>query len=163
MTEMPRSQQAIDLCRKHADDAHAYSSASMSAQIEAMLAKYVSSTIYAEAEAIVVSLTAARAAHQTSDTRLRAFGTVAARKLIRSIKISDLAGILSHFDTACKAKFQDELNDQLKTDWDSLIQARHGVAHDQGTAVSYLSLLDVERYFPSVSKVLDVYAVSLHV
>ena len=163
MTDMPRSQQAIDLCRKHADDARAYSSVAMSAQIEAMLAKYVSSTIYAEAEATSVSLTAARAAHQTSDTRLKAFGKVAAKKLIRSIKIGDLAGILGHFDAACKARFQDELNDQLRTDWDSLIQARHSVAHDQGAVVSHLTLLDIERFFPSVSEVLDVYAVSLHV
>lgn len=163
MVDLPRSEQALKVCRQHALEAQKVTPFARWAQVEAVLASYVASTIYAEAESCVREVTAQRVSDRVDDYMIVAFGKVAALRLIRSIKISELGGILGHFDPGCKAHFTDALTAKQKSDWDSLIGARHGVAHEPESAPNALTLRDVEGYFGSVHEVIGLFGESLEV
>lgn len=162
MIELPRSEQALKVCRDHASAVKQSAKVSDWAQLENVLASYVASTIYAESESILKAMTAERAAHGAKDASVIAFGRVAADRLIRSIKISELSGTLGLFDSSCKDTFSEKLELRQKSDWDSLVLARHGTAHENRDNGSGLTLRDIEEYFRSVKGVLESFKESLH-
>ncbi|MBQ3358224.1 MAG: hypothetical protein IJG47_04915 [Microbacterium sp.] len=158
---LPRSSQALEVCQRHAAEVASRTSVGAWAQVESALASYAAATIYAEAESIIKTLTADRLGRSPADARVRSFGKVAANRLIRSIKIGELSGVLGHFGHECKEHFSNALDSKDKTDWDSLIGARHGTAHFEDENASPLTLGDVAGYFPSVGAVLETYRKSL--
>lgn len=160
---MPRSDQAISVCQGHANVSKQHSSLSDWPQVESVLASYIASTIYAEAEARLREIVTLRVAHGVDDGRVKSFGRVASNRLIRSIKISEVTGILGFFEDSCKQHFNDSLTPKQKTDWDSLINARHATAHDQGDPVSHVTLGDIEGYYGSVCEVLQLFSTSLYI
>lgn len=163
VVDLPRSDQALRVCRQHASEAKEGAPFARWAQVEAVLASYVASTIYAEAESRLRDITAQRVAHKVNDDRIASFGRIASERLIRSIRVAELSGTLGHFDSRCKAHFAKGLTSKQKSDWDSLIGARHGVAHESSGATDGLTLGDVEGYYNSVYEVIDLYANSLYV
>lgn len=163
MIEMPRSDQAISVCRGHAATSKPHSSLSDWPQVESVLASYIASTIYAEAEARLREIVTTRVGHGVDDARVKSFGRVASSRLIRSIKISEVTGILGFFEDTCKAHFNGALTPKQKTDWDSLMNARHATAHEQTDSVSNVTLSDIEGYYESVREVLQLFRTSLYI
>lgn len=162
MVDLPRSDQALSVCRSHSIETQSHSSASTWSQVEAVLASYVAATIYAEAEARLKEITASRACHESDDGRVKSFGKVASTRLIRSIKISELSGTLAHFDAFCKTHFTTHLTDKQQTDWDSLVRARHDISHESDAPVSTITLNDIAGYYESVRDVIELYKASLY-
>ena len=162
MIDLPRSSEIKKTCESHIHDSRGYASMSAHAAIESVLARHTASVLYAEAEAIIRVLVAQRAAHGTEDPRVNSFSKVASQRLIRSIKISELSGILGHFSSDCKNHFSQSLTSKQKTDWDSLMGYRHDTAHENSGSVEHLTLADIDGYFASIAEVLDVFADSLH-
>lgn len=154
-----RSVDAIDVCRKHIQ-----SMSKRDPQIEAVLSSYACAVIYAELEGQVRQLVANRVCHGRRDVRVQKWGYFSAKRLIRSIKIGELAGVAGHFDAYCKSHFNEALDDQCKAAWDQIVQNRHGVAHetDDPGPVSTLTFAETEVAFKQVEKVLDAFAACLH-
>lgn len=154
-----RSTDALETCRKHIQ-----AMPRRDPQIEAVLASYACAVIYAELEGQVRRLVADRVGHGRGDVRVKRWGAFSARRLIRSIKISELAGVAGQFDEHCKSRFTHLLDDECKAAWDQIVQNRHGVAHedDQPGPVSTMTFAETELAFNRVERVLDAFASCLH-
>ncbi len=92
-TRFPRSESTIETCQRHLSGLHANSPPiQVDPQIEAVLAAYICSVIYGEAEARVVDIIASRLHRESHDSYVESYAKVASRRLVRSIKISELSG-----------------------------------------------------------------------
>jgi len=153
-----RGQSAVDDCRRHINSLNR-----PDYQIEAILAAYACAVIYAELEAQVINCVAARASRGSDDPHVVAWSRISARKLVRSIKISELAGIAGHFHPDCKRKFHEDLLSEDKAAWDQIVTNRHGVAHDQDDAstISSMTFNEVESAFARVEAVIICFRGSL--
>lgn len=107
---------------------------------------YASAVIYSEFEGAARAIVAERAARPGIDKHLVSFGKVAAERLMRSIKISELAGIAGHFHGDCKSAFQASVDDETAAAWTSILNNRHGVAHE-GDASAPISNLTFDELF----------------
>jgi len=129
--------------------------------VDVALAQHVASVGYAEFEARVRDLIGARCSRHT-DASVANFATVAALRLVRSIKISALAGTLGWFSPDAKEAFSLALaNDpDAVAAWDNILTGRHTLAHEQGVAPS-LTFRDVQRDIERAKRVVDVFADAL--
>ncbi len=134
---IPRVDDAFEMCERHLTATESYGT-----QIEAVLTSYVSAVIYSAFEAQARSIIASRAAGNGSDGHLESFARTAAVRLIRSIKISELAGAAALFHPDCKRRFKEALADEVANAWDTIISNRHGLAHEADPGGSVSSVAD---------------------
>jgi hypothetical protein len=153
-----RGQSAIDDCRSHIDSLQR-----ADYQIEAILAAYVCAVIYAELEVAVINCVADRASRGSNDSHVMAWARLSARRIVRSIRVSELAGIAGHFHEDCKVKFHEDLSDEDKAAWDQIVNNRHEIAHEQdGTGnISSMTFAEVEAAFAKVNAVIECFRRSL--
>jgi hypothetical protein len=152
---LPRADAALEVCERHLT-----LTGSHNTEIDAILAAYASAVIYAVFEAEARAIVASRAAHPGSDKHTVSFSRTAAKRLMRSIKIGDLAGTAAFFDPSCKQRFHDALDDEIRQAWDSICGNRHGVAHEDGdetetTTISNLTFAELATLYPKALTVLD--------
>ena len=88
---LPRADDALEVCEKDHRDRY------RDHEVDAILTAYASAVIYAVFEAEARNIVATRAAHPGTDKHLASFVT-AAKRLMRSIKIGELAGTAAFFD-----------------------------------------------------------------
>jgi hypothetical protein len=156
VTSFVRLQAAIEVCDRHVEGI-----ARVDAEVDAVLASHVASVAYAVYEKRVRDLVAARCFHATDDS-INRFADVAAVRLVRSIKISELSGTLGYFGDAEKRAFQHGMREdpEAAAAWTNLIMGRHGVAHDIGTSPT-LTLADVRRDVSRAERVLAAFEAAL--
>jgi HEPN superfamily RiboL-PSP-like protein len=147
-----RVEAAFEYCEEHLAQTNAYNT-----EIEAILARYVSSVIYAAFEAQIRTIVATRCAGDGSDSHLGSFTQITANRIIRSIKISEVSGIAGLFHKDCKDKFHALLDSQAKTAWESIINSRHDIAHESDSqgVVSTVTFRDLRELYPQALLVLD--------
>ncbi len=162
MNTLPRTDSLKKICTAHALTSKANTSLAAWAQIESVLASHLASIAYAEAEARIQEYICGRVAQSTPDTRVHSYVRFSASRLVRSIKISELSGILGHFGDECKSHFSATISDKQKSDWDSLMGSRHSTAHQTTSPAPHLTLTDVDGYLASVSEVLALFRSSLN-
>jgi ribosome maturation protein Sdo1 len=154
-----RVNDALEQCRLHLD-----STSPADPQIEAILTAYVSSVIYASFEAELRVIVATRAHSSLSDERETRFGNYAAGRLVRSIRISEISGLAGAFHPNCKELFKDTLNAEQQSAWDSIINNRHGLAHEgeaPTSIISNLTFAELELLYPKAITVLDVFRTAI--
>ena len=151
---LPRADAALEVCEKHLTSTESHNT-----EIDAILTAYASAVIYAVFEAEARAIVAARAAHPGSDRHMVSFSRTAAKRLMRSIKIGELAGTVAFFDSTCKQRFHDALDDETKQAWDTICGNRHGIAHDDGDetgpVISNLTFAELATLYPRALAVLD--------
>ncbi|MGH3712415.1 MAG: hypothetical protein ACRDT4_02985 [Micromonosporaceae bacterium] len=150
---------ALEQCRRHIEAAGV-----PDPQIEAILTAYVSAVAYAGFEAEVRSIVSLRAHSARQDDREIAFGQYAAVRLVRSIRVSDLTGLAAAFHPDCRDAFRARLNPEEQSAWDSIINNRHGLAHeerDPSSRISNLTFAELEDLYPRALNVLDVFRQAL--
>lgn len=81
---------------------------------------------------------------------------------IRSMKITELAGLLGRFGSSHREEFRRRLNENsiVMNMYDSILTNRNSVAHGEGSAASFE---DVKRYYEEGHMVLDYFRDALHV
>jgi hypothetical protein len=142
---------ALEDCQRHLD-----STGSNGTQVEAILTAYVSAVIYAAFEKQVRRIVAARVAEAGDDGYVGNFASYASTKLVRSIKIGDLAGAAAWFHSDCKSRFHLHLDSEAHSAWDTIMSNRHGIAHEEGDAVvSNLTFGELQVLYPRALTVLD--------
>lgn len=99
MSAFLRVDAAIETCSRHLEGTGA------DPEVEAILAGHVAAIAYASYERRVRELIAERCLHPT-DQPINNFANVASQRLVRSIKISELAGFLGFFGDDHKRRFQ---------------------------------------------------------
>ena len=90
------------------------------------------------------------------DRHVGNFASYASVRLVRSIKIGDLAGAAAWFHADCKARFHDGLGDEARAAWDNIVTNRHGVAHeDDSSVVSNMTFRELREAYPKALTVLE--------
>jgi hypothetical protein len=147
--DFPRIEHTLRSSRSHLD-----TTGMRGTEIELYLANYALGVIYAEYEQAVRELIIRRS-QVGVDTHHDAFVAVAATRITRSFRFSDLAGYLNYFDNACKQHFMDCLeNTQHHLAWDSLMKSRQDFAHAAGSQVTFDEL---DGYYRASARVLEVF------
>jgi hypothetical protein len=142
---------ALEDCERHLATTD-----SSGTEIEAILTAYVSTVIYTAFEAQVRRTLAHRVATAVADDdHVGNFAGYASVRLVRSIKVGELAGAAAWFHADCKKRFHEQLEPEAQAAWDSIINNRHGVAHgDEGNVVSTLTFRELKEAYPKAVAVL---------
>lgn len=114
---------------------HLIDTGTIGSQIEQVFVGYVLIRIHAEFEKSIKSAINDRC-HIEQDSHLNAFSHWAIDRIIRSIRISDLSNILSHFDEECKELFT-ATSDRIKNSWGNILSDRHSFAHKAPTHATF--------------------------
>lgn len=148
---------ALEDCERHLETTSSYGT-----EIEGILTVYVSAVIYAAFEAEVRRTLAARVAVAADDAHVGNFASFASVRLVRSIKISELAGAAGWFHADCKARFHEKLDDEAHAAWDNIVNNRHGVAHeDDSPVVSNMTWRELKEAYPKALSVLNCLSASI--
>ena len=160
MRRLIRAEDAFETCKDHLTKTSAFNT-----EIDVILTSYVTATVYASFELEARRLVGERGSLGRADDHLAAFTRYAAERLMRSIKIGELAGAAGWFDASCKKAFHDQLSDEEKSAWDTICTNRHGLAHNDGdtsgATSGNLTFADLEALYPKALKVLDALEASL--
>lgn len=120
--------------------------------VSAYLAQYCSVALCAEIEERIHELVELEVSPHSA--KGRPFISAASKKILRSIKISEISGFLDKFGSPFKEHFQTAMNGQEANVslYDKTVKFRHSTAHGPGADVT---LGDVERVIPFVTHMLD--------
>lgn len=129
--------QAIESCRTHLDRAAARGS-----EVEKYLTAYLVVLACSTFEEALETAIAARA-EKSGDPVLASLVSSAIGIVLRSIKTSELAGVLNRFSEDHKRSFQQKMatRPQAETAYNSLIAQRHGVAHTSSFTLTFDELV----------------------
>ena len=153
---LTRVDHAIDVCRRHLDD-----SRSSGTEIEAFLTRYLLVLICSAFEEKIEDLVHLRA-EESDDGGLVAFIDSTVGQVFRSVKTSEIGGLLNRFGTHYKDRFRQELdaNERAENYFNSIVSNRHDTAHsvDSNTPVSFGDLI---LFYEEGHVVLDAVEVAL--
>lgn len=145
---LARIDQAIEACQDHLE-----SRGAMGTEIEAYLTRYLLILICASFEEEIESLISERAA-RSNDPGLESFVRSAVGQVFRSLKTSEITGLLKRFGRDYKERFRQELsnNERAATFFNNIVANRHDTAHSAGSNVSVAELV---RFYDEGHLVLD--------
>lgn len=126
--------------------------------LESVVVNYLLTVVYSDLEQAIRSEIVNHAAGGPN-LRINAFITLAVGRLVRSIKCSDIAGVLNMFDASCKNHFQELINDTpSQMAYDRIVAGRHLQAHSLG---SNMTLGDFKADLGHCQDVLDAVAAAI--
>lgn len=105
--------------------------------IESVVVNYLLTTTYADLEIGVRAILKEYGERSISEDRVLTYFDAASKKIVRSIKCTELAGVLKMFDIACQRHFQDSINgtpEQLA--YDRIVAGRHDQTHNLGSEIT---------------------------
>jgi hypothetical protein len=108
-----------------------------------------------EIEALIVE----RAA-RSGDAALESFVRSAVGQIFRSLKTSEISGLLGRFGVQYRERFRQELsnNQRAETFFNNIVTNRHDTAHSAGSNVSFAELV---RFYTEGHVVLDAVQMAL--
>lgn len=105
------------------------------------LAQHLAVVFYAEVEERIAEIIEGKLKKFTNTTVGR-FLTSNMEKIIRRTRKSDIAGLLSNFDTAMQDNFNAAVPVNTVTIYTNVITARHSAGHKQGSNITLQELAD---------------------
>lgn len=120
----------FDDCIRHIDSTKAEGSA-----VEAYLTQHLLVILCADIEIALHKLVEQRA-QLSGDNKIAAYCLTAAKKVVRSVKKSDLADLLGSFDDSCRTAFNTNVDERDATSYGNVVTARHRVAHSSGAQMT---------------------------
>jgi len=139
---------AVQLCAEHLDRTQ-----SRGTEIEVFLTRYLLILMCAAFEEEIENIVLRRLAG-SNDPKIESFGKSALDALFRSMKISEIAGLLNRFSPEYKEQFQNRVNGtRAETFFNNIVLARHSTAHSVGTNVTLRELVE---FYEEGHTVLDV-------
>jgi hypothetical protein len=126
---------AIELCEEHLDRTH-----TRGTEIEAFLTRhlliFICATFEEEIESIVL-----RRLGGSNDQHIESFAKSALDAVFRSMKTSEIAGLLNRFSPNYKERFQTRVNGtRAETYFNNIVLGRHSTAHSLGANVTLREL-----------------------
>ena len=151
---LARIDQAIEVCQAHLEN-----SGATGTEIEAYLTRYLLVLICAAFEEEIESLIIERAA-RSGDPALESFVRSAVGQIFRSLRTSEITGLLGRFGVSYRDRFRQELsnNERAETFFNNIVTNRHDTAHSAGSNVSFAELV---RFYAEGHVVLDAVKVAL--
>ena len=146
---------ALERCDEHLSIAGAVDEV-----IESLLTQSLLILICAEFEKKYRELIIDRCS-SVSDRSLRDYVENCTRTSFRSLKITEISGLLARFGSIHKAEFNRRLSeDGIKESYDSILNNRNRIAHGDGSDVTFR---DIKKYYEKRHVVLDCFRESLRV
>ena len=153
---LPRTQLALEECRKHLDDTKSFSTS-----IEAYLTRGLVILLCAEIESSVLSLLYKRI-EIDPDEEVGRFAKSIGKGFVRNARPSEIGKILARFGEDCKQRYQQEVEASIgeagSTRVGNLITARDSFAHVEPPDVTFR---EVEQAYDDAVRLLDAVATAL--
>ena len=145
---IPRIDEALDKC-----EAHLSLEKAVEPEVQSLLTQSLLILICAEFEKKVLELVEERC-QSVPDESVRAFLKDCTKRVFRSLRISEIAGLLNRFGASHKEVFDQylEQNQRAQNMYDSILNNRHNTAHGEGSDVTFG---DVKQYYEHGHCVLD--------
>lgn len=138
---------AISTCEQHLSSTGAGQS-----EIESYLTRYLLILICATFEEEIEKILLKRS-EQINDAHIKSFFQHCIDKTFRSIKSSEIAGILGKFGSDYKQTFQDKANGTIEeTFYNNIVINRHFTAHSTGASITFSELVN---YYEKGHLILD--------
>ena len=138
--KLDRVEMTIEVCQEHLTN----STSSFRPQIENFLTQHLLIIIYAEIEKAMKEMIIAQARDRCSDD-FQTFIQSCLNATFRSMKSSELAGLLKRFGTARKQRFLELVDDRARTEYDSIVENRHNTAHGSGSNLTFREAVEFYR------------------
>lgn len=148
-----RTKLAIDECEQHLA-LHSTTETS----VEAYLAQYVLIIMCADVQQEIYKITELKAATLTPEFQL--FTNESAKRLLRSVQKNDISKYLSLFGSHVRDALNAALCDADVTIYNNAVGARHDIAHNQGTRVTFP---DVKNAHAAATRILSAVASAMGV
>lgn len=145
---LPRVDHAVEVCEKHLAATGAFGT-----EIENLLTRSLLVLICAEFEEKIEATIEERFS-RIPDQSLREFVSSCVDAVFRSVKSSEMAGLLNRFGGDCKEKFnrKSQANPIAVTFYNNIVTNRHGVAHTTGGNTTFP---EIKRFYEEGHVVLD--------
>lgn len=138
---------AIEICQEHLDRTN-----SRGTEVEAFLTRYLLVLMCAEFEEEIEGIVLRRLAG-ASDKHIASFAKSVLDVVFRSMKTSEIAGLLNRFSPEHKAQFQTLVNGtRAETYFNNIVLGRHSTAHSLGSNVTMRELVE---FYDEGHRVLD--------
>ncbi len=145
---LPRVDSAINVCAEHIQK-----SSAAGTEIESYLTQHLLVFMCAAFEEHIEDLVHARVG-KSGDAAIASFARSATSQLFRSLKTTEIAGLLGRFGKESKERFQDEMkrNQRAETFFNNIVTNRHEVAHLAGCNVTFPEIV---QFYEEGHAVLD--------
>lgn len=152
--KLQRIDDAVEACRVHLDKSEAWGS-----EVESYLTRYLLVLMCASFEEEIKRLAIDRSI-RSNDNGVVAFVTSAVGQVFRSVRTSEIAGLLGRFGLSAKESFQKEMQSspRAETFFNNIVVNRHDTAHSSGANISFRELV---QFYEEGHVVLDVVKRSL--
>ncbi len=149
-----RIEQTLEKCEEHLSTASAYGT-----EIESLLTQSLLVLMCAEFERKIDALVQEKCSSVT-DASIKEFLGSCVGAVFRSVKSSEMAGLLNRFGPTYKEAFKQktEGNPIAVTFYNNIVTNRHGVAHSEGSNATFR---DVKRFYEEGHVVLDFFREAL--
>lgn len=142
-----RIDNAISACEQHLNQTNSHQT-----EIESYLTRYLLILICASFEEEIERILLNRS-DRINDNHIKSFFQHCIDKTFRSIKSSEIAGILSKFGNDYKEAFQSKANGTIEeTFYNNIVINRHSTAHSTGTSITFNDLV---AYYEKGHLILD--------
>lgn len=113
-------------------------------EIEIFLTSYLLLITYSNFENNIRNSVISYLCKKYDDINLENYINYCTERIVRSIKIGDIAGLLGYINPKLKEKFTNyqKNNQKIVSSYDSIINNRHNVAHKNGTKLTMKDFLD---------------------
>lgn len=151
---LARIDQTLEEC-----DRHLVSTGAQGTEIESLLTRSLLVLMCSEFEQKIEAIIQEKCA-SIGDSSLQEFFGSCVDAVFRSVKSSEMAGLLNRFGGGYKETFKNktDANPVAVTFYNNIVTNRHGVAHSDGGNVTFL---EVKRFYEEGHVVLDYFRESL--
>jgi len=135
--KLPSIDRAIEICQEHLDRTN-----SRGTEIEAFLTRYLLVFMCAAFEEEIEGIVLRRLA-ASNDRHIESFAKSALDAVFRSMKTTEIGGLLNRFSPGYKEEFKMRVNGtRAETYFNNIVLGRHSTAHSLGANVTIRELVE---------------------
>ena len=149
-----RIDQTLERCEEHLSSSFAYGT-----EIESLLTQSILVIMCAEFEQAIEDLVQQKCS-SVEDGSIKEFLGSCVSAVFRSVKSSEIAGLLNRFGPSYKEAFKQKTDDNARavTLYNNIVTNRHGVAHSEGSNATFR---EVKQFYEEGHVVLDFFQQAL--
>ena len=120
---------------------HLHATASLGSPIESYLTQHLLVLLCAEVQSKLYDVVEERS-KLLADRSAQNYINDSVRRILRSVRKSDIANLLGMFDVRCRNALNETVDDTEVTMYNNAVGTRHDIAHRVGTQVSFREFPD---------------------
>lgn len=129
-----RTQLAFDNCKNHLDESNAWNT-----EIESYLTQHVLVIMCADVQQEIYKVVEKRV-DLADDSAIKNFAVASCKRVLRSVGKSEIAGFVGHFGADAKSYLNNQVEDEIVTNYNNAVTNRHDIAHSSGSNITFREL-----------------------